>query len=250
MFIHGNQEPTFTIFASSATTTYHHHAILFNGNQLVCNDSNINACVKECARQYPPIDQQACVTAVEAKFAPYSHCFDAETTVIVRGSHSLVPMRSVNVGDSILDVDLGFSKVVAWLHRDQETTATFLDILHENGRITCTPEHLIYCCEAADYVSADKARCLQVLYVDGSVAMSRIIKRSSRVLKGIYAPLTSSGTLLANGVHASCYASPSSLPFMVTQNMGQLALLPFRLMKNMNGFAEMYCRSIYSLLAS
>jgi hypothetical protein len=246
MFLHDITE---TVFASSSSTTYHHHGVLFNGNMLVCNDSNISACVKECARQYAPIDQQACVTAVEAKFAPYSNCFTGEATVIVRGTKSRVRLRDLQTGDWVLDSGMKFSPVVGWLHRDLEATANVITLFHENGSICCTADHLLYCCDASDYVPATKAKTLEILYLDGSMTKSRVVKMAERTRTGIYAPLTASGSLLVNGVNASCYASPTALPFRVTQPVGQIALWPFRLGINSNNFLDVYCRTLYSLLA-
>ena len=250
MFLHWGV--TETAFAAGATTTYHHHGILFNGNMLVCNDSNINACVKECARQYAPIDQQACVTAVEAKFAPYSQCFSGDSTVIVRGKRSRVELKDLKEGDWVLDVNMKFSRVIGWLHHDQKMSALFIDLVHENGRVFCTPNHLLYCSEAGDYVPASEVKILQILYLDGSMTRSRVIKSSNQLGTGVYAPLTTSGSLLVNGIHASCYASPSELPFRVTQSIGQVALLPFRLTGTTSGFinVDRYCRTLYSLLAA
>jgi hypothetical protein len=198
-----------------------------------------------------PIDQRACVQAVEARLAPYSHCFASSSTVVVRGKKQAVPMHKLNVGDEILDSTMQYVKVIGWLHRDEDVPAEFIEITHHSGSIYVTSEHLIFCGKAAAYVPAKSAESIETVYIDGSLVRSRIISKRLVKLVGIFAPLTSSGTLLVNGVHSSCYASPGAISFPVSQIVGQVALAPYRyitpsLLPNM----EDYCRTLYSIFAA
>ena len=229
--------------------TYHHHGILVNGRDLICNDSQIENCVKECARQFPLIDQQACVTAVEAKWAPYSHCFSGEMTVIVKGYKNLVKLSDVQIGDYVLGSDFKYTRITGWLHREEQVEAHFIDIHHANGVLSVSSDHLLYCTIACDYVRASEVQEVETMHIDGSLVPSKIIRREPRTITGIYAPLTASGTLMVSGVHASCYSSPSALPFRVSQSMGQVALLPFR-WGPASSLLDTYCRSLYHLLAA
>jgi hypothetical protein len=232
-------------------TTYHHQGILVNGRDLICNNSQIDTCVKECARQFPLIDQQECVNAVEAKWAPYSTCFPGTASVCLRSNRGKVELRDLRLGDEVLDSSMKFVKVVGWLHRETTFKAEFLEIVHACGTITVAPDHLLYCYDAGDYVPAKNVRSLETLFIDGSMVPSKIVSVKKRDISGIFAPLTSSGSLLVDGVNASCYSSPSELPFRITQKGGQLALLPYRwldasLLPNL----EAYCRSLYAVFAS
>ena len=238
-------------FNGGASYTFHHHAVLVNGQQLVCNDSQIGNCVRQCAKQFMPIDQRACVQAVEARFAPYSKCFAATSTVFSRRHTRPIRMIDVEVGDEIMDISMQYVKVVGWLHRDESTVADFLKITHERGTLVVTADHMLFCAEANDFVRAKQVRSLQTIFLDGSLITTKVLSRDQVELKGIYAPLTTSGTLVVDGIHASCYASPVELPFAITQTAGQIALAPYRFIGcNFLPEIENYCSSLYSIFAA
>lgn len=211
-------------------TTYHHHGVLVNGRMLICNDSQIDNCVRQCARQFPPMDQRDCVNAVEAKWAPYSYCFSAESTVVAKGRNRPRALRELHTGDYVLDADLRFTRVVGWLHRDEKLEADFLRLTHASGELFVTEDHMLFCSSGKDYIPAKFVRSLETIYVDGSMVRSEILQRDVVRKTGVFAPLTESGSLLVSGVHASCFASPSKLGFSVSQTAAQVAMTPYRLM--------------------
>ena len=232
------------------TTTYHHHGILVNGQMLICNDSQIDNCVKQCARVFQPIDQRACVSAVEAKFAPYSKCFSGDCTVFVKGSKP-VRLDKLKVGQEIMDANMRFTKVVGWLHMDPNIETDFVQIQHSTGSLLVTSDHLLYCSTHGDYIPSRDVKSLEVVYIDGTLTSSEIKHKSVVRRRGIYAPLTASGSFLVNGVHASCYASPGELSVEVTQAAGNLALAPFRLLPHsILPELDSYCKSLYWLFVS
>ncbi len=229
-------------------TTYHHHGILVNGQTLICNDSQIDNCVKQCARVFQPIDQRACVSAVEAKFAPYSKCFSGDCTVFVKGKSKPERLDELRIGQEVLDSNMRFAKVVGWLHRVPSLETDFLEIDHLTGKLLVTPDHLLYCSTAGNYIPSRDVKSLEVVYIDGTLITSEIHRKSVVKRRGIYAPLTASGSLLVNGVHASCYASPGELAVEVTQAAGNLALAPFRLLPHsILPELDSYCKSLYWL---
>lgn len=256
MFLHEtNHEDTVfgALFGNpnATQTTYHHHGILINGQQLICNDSQIDNCVKQCARNFPPIDQKACVTAVEARFAPYSKCFSGEMTVIVKGKSRPVKLSQLRVGQEVLDVNMQYVPVVGWLHRDESLLTDFIEVIHILGHICVTADHLLYCHDKSDYVPAKMVDSLESVFIDGSLIRSDVTSRRTVTKRGIYAPLTTSGTILVNGIHASCYASPNELPFRISQSAGHLALAPYRYMsQSLLPEMESYCKSLYYLFAT
>jgi hypothetical protein len=236
---------------SNPVYTYHASGTLVNGAPLICNDDQIDNCVKECARMFQPIDQQSCVAAVEAKWAPYSQCFTADSTVLVRGSPAPVRMCDVQVGHFVLDRDMQYVEVIDWLHREEDVRTEFLRINTSSGRVlTCTPDHLVYDPHQEQYVRACSAKSLQTVYIDGSLVSTEILHKESNESFGIYAPLTRSGSLLVDGINSSCYASPSELPLEVTHSMGQIAMYPYR-ESRLGGVVpiDTYCRTLYGVFA-
>jgi hypothetical protein len=229
--------------------TYHHHGVLVNGQTLVCNDSQIENCIKECAKQFLPIDQQACVNAVEAKWAPYSKCFTGESTVIIRGENSKRRLADLRVGEYVLDANMTFTKVVGWLHQDSALDCEFLRIEYGSGSIELTPDHLLFCPVSGKYIPANDAVSVEVPFIDGTLLVKHIQGKRRFNSCGIYAPLTTSGSLLVDGVHVSCYASPGPIPFTISQSSGNCALALFRKQILPSWLIDGYCKSLFHLLA-
>ena len=237
--------------SSFPMTTYHHHEILVNGLPLRCNDSQISLCVEECKRSFDPIDQKACVQAVEDRWAPYSNCFSGDMTVVVRGSANPVPLTALGVGDEVLDRTLRFVKVIGWLHRDESIETTFNVIHHETGILWTTADHLLFDAHERAYVPSEIAKALETVFFDGTGAVSKVKYSTKETTRGVYAPLTESGTLMVSGIHASCFTSPKAIPFPVSHQLGQMATLPYRWSP---AFALMmpldnYCRRLYNMFA-
>ena len=240
-------EHLWTTFSSLTGPTYHHHGVLVNGRTLVCNDSQIDNCVKECTRQFTPLEQRDCVTAVEAKWGHPAACFSGDASVFVKGA-GCVKMRDLRLADLVLDTGFKYSRVIGWLHRDDEIEAEFLLLKHQNGQLVVTGDHLLYCADRNEYLPANLVNGVQSIYLDGTMCRSRVLSRQSRIERGIYAPLTNTGTILVNGVHSSCYASPTSLAFPLTQTLGNIALWPFQTGLLQSSVLQSYCLTLFESL--
>ncbi len=75
-----------------------------------------------------------------------------------------------------------------------------------------TPDHLIYE-KKQGYIKAQNIKMndqLNIQFNNGSSSFSRVVKINFEMKNGYIAPLTESGTLIVNGVKASCYASINS----------------------------------------
>ncbi|KAM4560440.1 indian hedgehog B protein-like [Odontesthes bonariensis] len=116
---------------------------------------------------------------------------------------------------------LVFSEVLTFLDRDPTTRRLFYTLQTEAGaRLSLTAAHLVFvsegnCSEGAEpapgalrtvYASrAEPGQCL--LVSEGAVGrLSRISRVGVHVRRGAFAPLTRRGTLVVDGVVASCYA--------------------------------------------
>jgi hypothetical protein len=150
---------------------------------------------------------------------PIDACFPGETVVAVQG-RGKVKMAELRVGDHVLAVTqgghLGFEPVLGFLHKfvgkaHAQHGAQHLSILHESGELRASPGHIVFTAEGSDKtVSGLKPGDLLIVSDDkGTLKTSAVL--SSRPVGGsdAYAPLTASGTLVADGVVASNYASPT-----------------------------------------
>jgi len=137
-------------------------------------------------------------------------------------------MSQLKVGDRVLTLDVAtrttkFDDVIGFSHRlpagNRKSMYTCMTL--ENGASMCsTPEHLICIPTLPDAAAASSLECQYVftrdirpgfivLYNNNSLStLQRVAAVSSDYSdNGLYSPLTSSGTLVVDGVLASCYAT-------------------------------------------
>ena len=119
------------------------------------------------------------------------------------------------------------SPFLGWLHHNDNVTTVFLDITTETGsRVSLSPRHLIMVTDNANMPARMKfANTVSVgdYLLSGGSGLVRVSSVTSQVLTGVYAPLTSTGTLLVDDLLASCYANIGS------HHLAHVAALPFRL---------------------
>jgi hypothetical protein len=120
---------------------------------------------------------------------------------------SFIAMRDLKVGAMVkVGINDAYSKVYAFGHRDEDMMGQYLKVTLQDGRfVELSPDHLIFVRERA--VPASTIKVGDVL-ADGKTSNNvevRSIKRISR--QGAYAPFTTSGTIVVNGILASTYVS-------------------------------------------
>lgn len=170
-----------------------------------------------------------------------SSCFPGEAVVTVQ-DRGTVPVAELRVGDRVLasvsDGKLAYESVLSFLHVQQSTEPLdSFTVTHERGSFRASPAHIVFVAEAGSWSSKMVGRLQEEEHVfvagepgsqwDSTPSRILSIKRSSS-RTGMYAPLTSSGTIVVDNVVASNYASPSmhkSLP----HSIAHLFLLPVRI---------------------
>ncbi|KAF0308902.1 Sonic hedgehog protein A [Amphibalanus amphitrite] len=168
-------------------------------------------------------------------------CFSADTEAVLADGRRR-RFDQLRRGDVVLAVDesgaLVESEVILWLDRDPAERRLFYRLSTAAGRrLTVTPGHLLYVLDAesaaAGNHSAHSARITFVKHViegdyvlvagaAGAVTAERVTAVDLVHESGVFAPLTRHGTLLANGVLASCYAMVDD------QRTAHAAFLPVR----------------------
>lgn len=124
-------------------------------------------------------------------------------------------MESLKVGDVVQVVnnkEIQFEPVITFIHRQTEVMQEFLEIttLHEKKILKITEDHLLFV-EKGGQAAVIPARDVNIgdtLYVtdDQNVVKKDEVQTIGFVWeKGVYAPVTLSGTILVNDVHTSCY---------------------------------------------
>lgn len=159
-------------------------------------------------------------------------CFSADT--IVRTSGGTKRMDELETGDMVLvptsDNTLGYERIEIFYHREPETYVKFIRIETEsNKHLSLTPLHLLPFGECEELSSktwnnddvqeflqqsrfAHKARaghCLLIIDND-NIIIDRIKKIGRHYSKGIYSPVTTSGSIITNDMLSSCFSQVES----------------------------------------
>jgi hypothetical protein len=159
-------------------------------------------------------------------------CFPLSATVMLENGKQ-VTMGELNTGDSILTVDpstgeKSFSAVYVWGHRDAKTISPFYEISTASGsKLSLTKEHYMYVseggCDGASLSSATtlSAPLLKVgqgawIVTPEGMKCSSITDIKVAEHKGLFNPYTLSGTIVVDGVLASCYSEFDKIPIEST----------------------------------
>jgi len=151
-------------------------------------------------------------------------------------------MANLSVGERVLTVDsdgrLLYDDVIAFLHRRPELMTSFGVIATGAGyRLIATGDHLVFTSpdgSAAPFTDSAPAHFVAHLhpgtdsvYVTspGSkhLAVSTVTNVTMATGRGLFAPLTSRGTIVVDGVAVSCYA------FVSSQRVAHWSMAPLRL---------------------
>lgn len=126
-------------------------------------------------------------------------CFSGDTVVAVKDK-GLTPMVDLMVGDHILASDGQYALVYAFGHRDPTISATFLQFMP--SMLELSEDHMLFI-QGRGFIPASMVKVGDRFDVNaGAVEAIHLVVR-----QGVYAPFTTSGTLLANGVLSSSYVA-------------------------------------------
>ncbi|KAF7278905.1 hypothetical protein GWI33_007852 [Rhynchophorus ferrugineus] len=169
------------------------------------------------------------VKSESSQAARYGGCFTAETTVLT-STGTRRRLAELRIGEKILALDtatkkLVFSEVILFLDYNPEQKREFLQISLASGRtLTVTPNHLVAMKDGRTVYAENLRVGSSVLVGDdlNSLKEEVIVGIKPVVRTGVFAPLTKAGSLVVNGVVASCYATIDS------QSLAHWAFLPLR----------------------
>ena len=122
-------------------------------------------------------------------------------------------MHSLKIGEKVQVAAKGnicLEPVITFIHREQEKLQEFLSITTtKNNNLKITEDHLLFV-EKNGLSQAIPARDVQIgdtVYVkqNGLMKTATVQGISTVHEKGVYAPVTRSGTILINDVDTSCY---------------------------------------------
>lgn len=200
------------------------------------------------------------ISAEHSVAAKTGGCFPGDAQVILEGGVTK-HMRDLLPGDRVLASsaahgggDLLYSPVLSFLDRQPNTTKIFYVIGTSAGlNITLTAAHLIFVtdCESSweeGMVSGRKPTGLRTVFASevrpgqcvltqqgragSQAAPSLVTFVEERRSSGLYAPLSQHGSIVVNGVLASCYAAVDS------HRLAHWVLAPLRFFYSLMGPSE------------
>uniref|UniRef100_A0A8C4R2T4 Hedgehog protein n=1 Tax=Eptatretus burgeri TaxID=7764 RepID=A0A8C4R2T4_EPTBU len=146
-------------------------------------------------------------------------CFPG-STLVHTAQHGIKTLRDVHPGDQILTVDSAgqpvFSDLLLFLDVEPRRLREFVVVETESPRLRLriTPAHLLFTVTNSSRsraIFASRLRPGNFVFTApthiGHQNAARVSRVSSEVTEGWYAPLTVHGTLLVDGMLASCYAA-------------------------------------------
>ena len=167
-------------------------------------------------------------------------CFPASATVRLESGETR-SMADLSVGQRVLtihhDGSLHYDDVIAFMHRQPQLMTSFSVITTVDGyQLVATDDHLVFTSadQSASFSDGAPPTFMSHLHSGNDsvyvttpdskhLAVSMVMSVTKVTERGVFAPLTSSGTIVVDGVAASCYALVSS------HRVAQLAMAPLRL---------------------
>jgi hypothetical protein len=140
-------------------------------------------------------------------------CFSGDATAEVEGKGT-VSMKELSLGNRVRVEGNKFEPIYSFGHYDPNVRAEYLKITTESGaQLTISKHHMVF-------AETDGAVPASSLKVGDKVVMASnsldTIKTIKTVLRqGAFAPFTSSGTIIVNGVKASSYVAFQDSPVLL-----------------------------------
>ncbi|XP_059168424.1 uncharacterized protein LOC131950339 [Physella acuta] len=156
------------------------------------------------------------INAVDEKVTPEVakevNCFP-EFSVVILENGDVVRMKNLNTGMRVLAFDknkgLFYDEIYMFGHREHGVMSKFVVIHSKTSHLTISPEHLILCKKNGieRFVSAKNVKVGDEILTKSELGFvwSSVADVTYRVDRGLYAPFTRSGTIVVDGVVASCY---------------------------------------------
>lgn len=166
-----------------------------------------------------------------------TQCFPAAATVQLENG-ATKSMQDLQLGDAVLDASGAYSPVYFFSHADASVKAAYVELSLEGGsKLSLTPDHYVAANGHVVYAK-DVAIGDAIDYVDAGVTKSGAVVKTSEVLeRGLYNPYTLSGTIVVDGVVASCHSSwildgllPPHVAAVVYQRLFVIPRLAYKLL--------------------
>jgi len=133
--------------------------------------------------------------------------FPAKATARLRSGETK-EMRDLQLGDLVLDASGAFSPVIVFGHADAATSAEFVRLeLEASGDVLeLSPRHFIPVWGIQTFAKDVRVGDALARWTGTGFETDVVAKKTSVVADGIYNPYTVSGSIVVDGVLASCHS--------------------------------------------
>lgn len=180
-------------------------------------DESIQKCCGTCQQRQNETPGPSTQASNNGKGGKKKGCFHGSDMVQTKEygtitMSQLAEKRDAHVLTRNDDGALEYSSVRYWLHAKADVSMKFLTLMTESGhKLAITGDHLIYetDCQgnqgrAIFAKNVQEGRCLFVKEGE-QLKETRVVKKDRADMKGIYSPITTTGSIVVNDVLASCY---------------------------------------------
>lgn len=158
----------------------------------------------------PAPTKTATVASSSSTASSTSGCFPEDAQITTR-NQGPKKMADLAVGDEVLCFNpkknkVVFAKVFMFSHRVTDLGTNYLTLTCSNGMaITLTGQHLIKVNGEFKYAKHVEVGDQLVTFTDGQAEEFEVIRIQQVYKKGLYSPYTMEGTIIVDGIGASCY---------------------------------------------
>jgi len=158
-------------------------------------------------------------------------CFPGDSLVIAENGKG-IPLHELSHGMLVQTANvIGSEPILDFLHADAEAFADYWTFELANGAsFSASADHLIFVNveKLAKRASEVVVMSDRVWYGVEAPEMVLVQSRRKERKRGVYSPLTNSGTLIVNNVHVSAYAFP-----IFSHEVMHMTMSPYRLFRSL-----------------
>jgi len=177
-----------------------------------------------------------------------------------------VEMQHLNLGDKVLVANGAYETIYSFGHISRDTQSDFLRLHTQSSVLELSKDHMVYVVDKPVPIPADQVKAGDTLKVfdglDDSAEDGLVKKVTSLSRKGLFSPLTASGTIVVNNIVASTFTAISEddeaeytstlkvkgVEIVSNQMIAHIWETPSRVLRTVMGWKEeSYVKGTYSL---
>eukprot|EP00546_Thalassionema_frauenfeldii_P004699 CAMPEP_0178923094 /NCGR_PEP_ID=MMETSP0786-20121207/16525_1 /TAXON_ID=186022 /ORGANISM="Thalassionema frauenfeldii, Strain CCMP 1798" /LENGTH=1178 /DNA_ID=CAMNT_0020597545 /DNA_START=131 /DNA_END=3664 /DNA_ORIENTATION=- len=140
-----------------------------------------------------------CTDTPGAGIPGFELCFSGDSIVELE-SGKQIQMKDVQIGDAVLTKDGTYETIYSFGHVNPTQLANFVQLQTKSTTVELTNDHMVWVMDEQQYIPASSVIVGQVLSNGEEIMKRRVVQR-----RGVYAPFTSSGTIVVDDVLCSTY---------------------------------------------